>query len=159
MGSRRGLIRCPMTEARQPTNGDDEGWRTFALRDGEQMVVNGALLAAHGACTVRISGGVSVLRGKSLHTARDQATPAHELYYGALAAIGSDVRLAESRYSLFALLGAVVAQQRTHIAQEDCARFAAALISEDADSLLSAARKLARREARALGMPEVPRAA
>lgn len=141
------------------TNSDDEAWRVFALRDGEQMVVNGALLAAHGSCTVRISGGASVLHGKSLRSAASQSMPAHELYYGALAAVGSDARLVESRYSLFALLGAVVAQQRTHAAQEDCARFAAALISEDADALLSAARKLATREARVLGIDETPQIA
>ena len=138
---------------------DERGWRKIALRDGEQMVVNGALLAAVGACTLQVSGGASVLKGKSLHTAAGQPMPAHQLYYAALAAAGADARLGESRYGLFALLGAVVAQQRTHAAQEDCARFAAALISEDAESLLSAARRLATREARALGVPEVPRAA
>jgi flagellar biosynthesis regulator FlbT len=148
-----------MTDARQPADGDNDGWRTFILRDGEQLVVNGALLAADGPCSVRINQGASVLSGKSLHSAAGQAMPAHELYYAALAAVGSDVRLAESRYNLFALLGAVVAQQRTHAAQEDCARFAAALISEDSESLLCAARRLATRGARALGVPEVPRAA
>jgi hypothetical protein len=85
--------------------------------------------------------------------------PAHELYYAALAAAGSGASLVESRYSLFALLGAVVAQQRTHSAQEDCSRFAAALISEDPDSLLGAARKLATREARGHGAAAASRAA
>lgn len=139
---------------------DSDGeWRDIALRDGEQMVVNGALVCAMAACTLRISGGASVLRGKSLQSAAGRPMPAHELYYAALAAAGSDARLAESRYSLFAMLGAVVAQQRTHGAQEDCSRFAAALISEDAESLLSAARKLATREARAHGSGTARRAA
>lgn len=137
----------------------ERDWREIALRDGEQMVVNGALLAAVGACTLQVSGGASVLTGKSLHTAAGQPLPAHELYYAALAAAGADARLAESRYNLFALLGAVVAQQRTHAAQEDCARFAAALISEDAESLLAAARRLATREARARGMADISKAA
>lgn len=147
-----------MTDAWQSINGDD-AWRTFALHDGEQMVVNGALLGAEGPCTVRINRGASVLWGKSLQSAVAREMPAHELYYGALAAVGSDEQLAESRYNLFALLGAVVAQQRTHAAQEDCAGFAAALISDDADALLSAARKLATREARALGVSEILQAA
>ena len=138
---------------------DEQGWREVTLRDGEQMVVNGALLAAKGPCTLQVSGGASVLKGKSLRTAAGQPLPAHELYYAALAAAGADVRLGESRYNLFALLGGVVAQQRTHAALEDCARFAAALISEDPESLLSAARRLATREARALGMAEISKAA
>jgi flagellar biosynthesis regulator FlbT len=138
---------------------DEQDWRDIALRDGEQMVVNGALVAAVGPCTLRVNGAASVLRGKSLRDAVGRAMPAHELYYAALAAAGSDASLVESRYSLFALLGAVVAQQRTHSAQEDCSRFAAALISEDPDSLLGAARKLATREARGHGAAAASRAA
>jgi flagellar protein FlbT len=134
-------------------------WREITLRDGEQIVVNGALLAASGPCTLSISGGASVLKGKSLRSAASQPKPAHELYYAALAAVGADQQLGESRYRLFELLGAVVAQQRTHTAQEDCSRFAAALIAEDADDLLSAGRRLATREARALGVTEVTQAA
>lgn len=138
---------------------DKPEWLEISLRDGEQMVVNGALLAATGPCKLRVSGGASVLRGKSLRSVMGKPTPAHELYYAALAAAGADAQLGDSRYRLFTLLGAVVAQYRTFAAQEDCARFAAALISEDAESLLSAARRLATREARGLGIAGIAESA
>ena len=55
---------------------EEQGWREVTLRDGEQMVVNGALLAAKGPCTLQVSGGASVLKGKSLRTAAGRAAKA-----------------------------------------------------------------------------------
>ena len=122
------------------------GWREIKLREGEQLVVNGALLAATAPCKLRIGIGASVLRGKALWARSGLPTPAHELYYATLEAAGSEARLTESRYRLFALLGVVVAQQRTHLAQEECSRFAAALLSGEVEAMLAAARRLATRE-------------
>jgi flagellar biosynthesis regulator FlbT len=122
------------------------GWREIKLRDGEQMIVNGALLAATASCKLRVGIGANLLRGKALRTGLGRSAPAHELYYATLEAASSDARLDDVRFRLLALLGVVVAQQRTHSAQQDCSRFAAALLAGEVEAMLEAARRLATRE-------------
>jgi hypothetical protein len=123
------------------------GWQEIELREGDQVIVNGALLSATAACTLRVGCGASVLEGRALLSRAGRPAAAHELYYAALGASGSEAALAASRLRLFSALGEVVARQRTRAAQVDCTSFAAALLSGDVDGLLGAARRLAAREA------------
>lgn len=125
----------------------EPGWREVTLREGEQIVVNGALVTAAGLCRFSVGSGASILRGKESSPGAGHPLPAHELYYAVLEAGNLEDSLAENRYRLFDLLGQVVALQRTHAAQQDCPCLAAALLGSDVEGVLAAARKLAAREA------------
>jgi flagellar biosynthesis regulator FlbT len=126
----------------------------FELREGEQLVVNGALVTAVCNCSFMVSGGASLLVSGSAAKA-GRPLPAHQLYYAVLELAGLGIPVADERHRLLELLAVIVESQRTRAAQQDCSNVAAALISEDIDGLLAAARALASTEAS--GRQAIPR--
>lgn len=64
----------------------------ISLRDGEALIVNGALLRASGRTELTIENRASLLRGKEIMAPEEATTPARRLYLACmLAYIGSDV--------------------------------------------------------------------
>ncbi len=53
----------------------------ISLRDGEKVIVNGAVLSAVGRVCVEVRGGASILRGKDLMRPEEANTPARRLYF------------------------------------------------------------------------------
>lgn len=123
-------------------------YREVSLREGEQAVINGALVTAIADSTFLVSAGASVIAGRPPRPRDSGAKPAHELYYAALGAAGSDEALERQRQRLLGLLAETVAHHRTRDAQEQCSAFAVGLVSGDIDAMLTAARKLAEGELR-----------
>ncbi len=69
--------------------------------------------------------------------------PREELYFSLLDASTNTKRFAAERFRLFTLLSQIVAQERTHEAQEECALCAAALLSGDTEEATRSAARLA----------------
>ena len=130
--------------------------REVTLREGEQAVINGALVTAVRDTSFFVSAGASVISGRAPPPRVAIAKPAHELYYAALGAAGSDASLAEGRQRLLGLLAETVSHHRTREAQEQCSSFAVGLVAGDIDAMLTAARKLAEGEMRGSGRPHLP---
>lgn len=51
----------------------------IALRDGERIVVNGAVLRSRGRTELRVESKAAILRGKDIMNPRDADTPARQL--------------------------------------------------------------------------------
>jgi flagellar protein FlbT len=130
-------------------------YREVSLREGEQAVINGALVTAIADSTFYVSAGASVIAGRPPRPRDTGAKPAHELYYAALGAAGSDETLECERQRLLGLLAETVASYRTREAQEQCSAFAVGLVAGDIDAMLTAARSLAEGELRGSGRPVV----
>lgn len=130
-------------------------YREVSLREGEQAVINGALVTAIADSTFFVSAGASVIAARAPRPRDTGAKPAHELYYAALGAAGSDQTLAQQRQRLLGLLAETVARYRTREAQEQCSAFAVGLVAGDIDAMLTAARKLAEAELRGTGRPAI----
>lgn len=130
-------------------------YRQVSLREGEQAVINGALVTAIADSTFFVSAGASVIAGRPPRPRDSGAKPAHELYYAALGAAGSDESLERERQRLLGLLAETVARHRTREAQEQCSAFAVGLVAGDIDAMLTAARNLAEGELRGAGRPAI----
>ena len=122
------------------------GTRSIALLEGEQLVVNGALVTADCDCKLTINGSASLLAPKD-RPAAGKTRPAHQLYFSVMELVGKGTPVSEKRAFLFSLLAEIVAEQRTSQGQEDCTALANALLAKDEDALMSAARTLALAEA------------
>jgi|GEM_PF-2823914 len=114
----------------------------MAFNAGSQLIVNGALVTALDPCRLELGSGAVVLAGREVARGKSGADPTRELYFALLKASETSNGVADERYHLFHLLAKVVARYRTHIAQRECALFAAALISGDHEAAIGSARRL-----------------
>lgn len=122
--------------------------QTVHLAAGSQAVINGALVSAREACTLEVGSGAYVLTGRGMWAPRrgeQQAVrnPRDELYFSLLDCSADAERFGEERFRLFGLLGEVVAQDRTHEGQRECAQCAAALMAGDARAAVQSAARMA----------------
>ncbi|HYZ48080.1 MAG TPA: flagellar biosynthesis repressor FlbT [Sphingomonas sp.] len=53
----------------------------ITLRDGEKVVVNGAVLSAVGRTTLLVENKATILRGREVMTPEEATTPARQLYF------------------------------------------------------------------------------
>jgi flagellar biosynthesis regulator FlbT len=116
----------------------------LSLSQGGQAVINGAIITASEPCTIEVGSGAFVLSGRSLWRDRDPLhNPREELYFSMLDASTDPARFAEERFRFFTLLSQIVAQERTHEAQEECALCASVLLSGDAEAATRSAARMA----------------
>ncbi|WP_010161106.1 flagellar biosynthesis repressor FlbT [Sphingomonas sp. PAMC 26617] len=104
--------------------------RSFALDDGETMIVNGATLRAPFACDLLIDPDATVLRGDDLMTPDQATTPARQLYVACLAAYCGHDRVAQ-HHRIIAALQIVLAGQTDDAARAVSVRFANAVAARD----------------------------
>ena len=118
--------------------------QTIHLATGAQAIINGAIVTANSECTFEVGSGGFVLTGRSLWRNRDPLrNPREELYFSMIDASTSKERFEEERFRLFMLLSQVVAQDRTHEAQKECALCASALLAGNAEEATKSASRLA----------------
>jgi flagellar protein FlbT len=104
--------------------------RSYALHDGETMIVNGALLRMPVGAELVVDNRATVLRGDAIMAAEHASSPARRLYHACLQAyIGHDV-VAQQR-QIVADLGAVLERQADDAGRATCVRFANAVASGD----------------------------
>jgi flagellar protein FlbT len=58
----------------------------ISLRDGEKVIVNGAVLRSVGRTDLRVENGASVMRGRDVMTPEEANTPARRLYFACMMA-------------------------------------------------------------------------
>ncbi|BCA58975.1 flagellar biosynthesis repressor FlbT [Sphingomonas sp. HMP6] len=133
----------------------------ISLRDGEKLIVNGAVLRAIGRTDLCVENSVSLLRGREVMSPDDAVTPARRLYYACMIAYidphGATAHHDEIVRYLHDLLGALEAPE----AKAACASFARKVATGDFYRALADCRALIDYEAAAIGRtaPQVAQAA
>ena len=125
----------------------------ISLRDGEQMIVNGAVLRAIGRTDLCVENTVALLRGREVMSPDEATTPARRLYYACMIAYidpqGATAHHDEIVRYLRDLMGALEA----HEAKAMCASFARKVANGDFYRALADCRALIEYETAALARP------
>lgn len=102
--------------------------RSFALHDGETLIVNGAMLRVPVAAEVIVDNHATVLRGDAIMRAEQANSPARRLYHACLQAyVGTDVVAQQQR--IVTDLRTVLERQPDDAGRAACVRFANAVAS------------------------------
>ncbi|WP_033921452.1 flagellar biosynthesis repressor FlbT [Sphingomonas sp. 37zxx] len=103
----------------------------IALRDGEKLVVNGAVLRSVGRTELCVENNVSLLRGREIMSPQEASTPAKRLYYACMVAYidpdGATAHHDEIIEYLRDLIGALASPE----AKAVCASFARKVATGD----------------------------
>ena len=122
----------------------------ISLRDGEQLIVNGAVLRAIGRTDLCVENNVALLRGREVMSPDEATTPARRLYYACMIAYidphGATVHHDEIVRYLRDLMGALEAPE----AKATCASFARKVATGDFYRALADCRALIEYETAAL---------
>lgn len=121
----------------------------ISLRDGEQVIVNGAMIRSVGRTSLCVENQAAVLRGRDLMRAEEATTPARRLYFACITAYLEPAVGVEHHDAIIAALREAVAGATTPIAQAACAAFAHRVATGEYYRALGECRVLMRLEAAA----------
>lgn len=96
----------------------------ISLRDGEKMVVNGAVLRAHGRTTLWLESDAAILRGREVMKPDEADTPARRLYFACMMAYLDPEHLSQHQQDIVMLLGDLIGAIESPVAKAACATFA-----------------------------------
>ena len=96
----------------------------ISLRNGEQMIVNGALLRAVGRTELCIENTVTGLRGREVMAPEDATTPARRLYDACMLAYIDPAGAAAHHDEIIGYLEGLIGALESHEAKAACAAFA-----------------------------------
>lgn len=122
------------------------------LRQGEKMVVNGAVLRAGAATTLWLENDAAILRGREVMRPEEADTPARRLYYACMLAYLDATRRHEHQESIIVLLDDLMRALETPAAKAACAALAYDVALGDYYRALSHGRQLIDHEAMLLGL-------
>ncbi len=94
------------------------------LRNGEKMVVNGAVLRAGGPTTLWLENDAAILRGREVMRPEEADTPARRLYFACMMAYLDPDRRSDHQQTIVALLGDFIAAIETPAIKAACAALA-----------------------------------
>jgi flagellar protein FlbT len=124
----------------------------ISLKDGEKMIVNGAVLRAVGRTDLVVENQVSLMRGREVMTPEEATTPARRLYFACmLAYIGGEEGLATQQDHIVTLLSDLVGALEADEAKATCTQIAHRLATGDYYRALGDCRTLIAYETEALG--------
>lgn len=92
----------------------------ISLRDGERIIVNGAVLRAVGRMTLCVENDSMILRGRSVMTPEDADTPARRLYFACMLAYIEPDRVEDHRSTIATLGGELYVALADAQARQDC---------------------------------------
>lgn len=118
----------------------------ISLRDGEKVIVNGAVIRSAGRSDLRIENGAAVLRGRDLMTPEDALTPARKLYFACMMAYIDESSLTARQDEIIELLRALLATLSSAEAKAVCMGFARKVAMMDYYRALADCRWLIRHE-------------
>lgn len=131
----------------------------ISLKDGEKMIVNGAVLRAVGRTDLVVENQVALMRGREVMSPEEATTPARHLYFACmLAYIGGEEDVGARHDAIVSLLGDLMTALEAEEPRAICARIAHRLATRDYYRALGDCRNLIAYEAKALARVE-PRAA
>lgn len=103
---------------------DDAMTLRISLRDGEKMIVNGAVLRSTGRTQLCIESKAAILRGRDLMEAKDATTPARRLYYACITAYSDPEGGIAHHDQIVAALTEVMTTLQSPVAKAAATRFA-----------------------------------
>lgn len=122
------------------------------LRQGEKMVVNGAVLRAATPTTLWLENDAAILRGREVMRPEEADTPARRLYYACMLAYLDPARRQEHQDSILVLLDDLMRALETPAAKAACASLAYDVALGDYYRALTHGRQLVDHEATLLGL-------
>lgn len=111
------------------------------LRDGERMVVNGAVLRASGRTRLFVDNRVTILRGADIMSPDEATTPARRLYFACMMAY-VEPEIDAYRKDVLSLFSAIFDTFEGHKAKEACGRLATIMAAADFYRALGVCREL-----------------
>src|SRR4051812_3683364 len=96
----------------------------ISLRDGEKMIVNGAVLRSVGRTDVSIENAASILRGRDLMTPEEANTPARRLYFACMMAYVDQGDLTRHQNDIVRLVRELMDAVQSAEAKSACISFA-----------------------------------
>jgi flagellar protein FlbT len=122
----------------------------ISLRDGEKVIVNGAVLRSVGRTDLRLENGASVLRGRDVMTPEDANTPARRLYFACMMAYLDGDDRAVHQDAIIELVRELLGALKAPEAQAACVTFAQKVARQQFYAALSECRWLMNYEAELL---------
>lgn len=122
----------------------------IALRHGERVVINGAVIAAEGRAALLVENAAAVLRAREVMHAEEATTPARQLYFALQMAYLDPAARDTQRDVAAQLLGLLVDAFVTENARALCAACAAEIAAGGYYRALGLARRLIAAEDAAL---------
>ncbi|MDY1009898.1 flagellar biosynthesis repressor FlbT [Sphingomonas sp. CFBP9019] len=123
----------------------------ITVRDGERLVVNGAVMRAAKRCELIIENPVSILREREIMTPNAATTPARRLYLACMMAYIDERHRPAHHDDVVARLAELFDAFEAEAAQQACASFARLVATGDYYRALATCRTLITYEAEALG--------
>lgn len=96
----------------------------ISLRDGEKVIVNGAVLRSTGRTDLCVENSASVLRGRDVMTPEEANTPARRLYFACMLAYIGEGDIAALQGEIVDRVGELIHAFETPEARAACVSFA-----------------------------------
>lgn len=96
----------------------------ISLRDGEKMIVNGAVMRSVGRTDLVVENNVSLLRGREVMAVEDAVTPARRLYFACMMAYIDPESRTTHHEGIIEFLGGLMGALESLEAKAICTRFA-----------------------------------
>lgn len=122
----------------------------ISLRDGEKVVINGAVIRASGRTDLAVESKVTILRGREIMSPAEATTPARALYFHTMMAYLDPERIDEHHRNVIAALQTVTRLVPNEAGRVAAAAFARKAASADYYRALGECRALMRLEHEAL---------
>ena len=129
----------------------------ITLRDGEKMILNGAVVRAVGRTQLCLENAACILRGRDVMTPEEADTPAKRLYFACMMAYIDPDNLDQHRDSILMLVRDLLSAFQSVEAKAICATFAEKVATAQFYRALADCRWLIAYEAEA--MARLPQAA
>lgn len=96
----------------------------ISLRNGEPVIVNGAVLRAVGRTDLVLENGATILRGREVMKPQDADSPAKQLYFACMMAYIDPDDITRHQQTLLERLEALLSALESTEAKSVCVRFA-----------------------------------
>jgi len=126
----------------------------ISLRDGEKMIVNGAVIRSIGRNSIELENHAAILRGREVMAPEEANTPARRLYFACMMAYIHTDQLETYQEQILTLLGDLMNALEAPEAKAACASFAHNVALSDFYRALADCRVLISYEAEAFGRLE-----
>lgn len=123
----------------------------ITLRDGEKVVINGAVLRANGRAEIAVENAAAILRGRDVMSPDEANTPARRLYFACMLAYIDPANLTQHQSRILALFEELVEALESPEAKSHCLSFARNVAYCDFYRALADCRELIAYESEALG--------
>ncbi|MCJ8157721.1 flagellar biosynthesis repressor FlbT [Sphingomonas sp. LaA6.9] len=96
----------------------------ISLRDGEKVIVNGAVLRATGRTQLHVENTAAILRGRDVMSPEEANTPARRLYFACMMAYIDQDDLARHQDAIIELVRELMSALQSPEARAVCVEFA-----------------------------------